>query len=306
MLNSFVCPHCRAELTAVTRDHYRCLADGLDYFCVDGIWRFLPPARAAHFATFIRQYETVRRAEGWGNGDTAYYRALPDVDLSGRYPEIWRIRAKSFTALQAKVIEPMRAAQQRPLQILDLGAGNGWLSYRLAQQGQAVAAVDLLVNEVDGLGARRYYDVSFTAVQAEFDHLPFAAGQIDVIIFNGSLHYTTDSQETLGRVLPLLRPNGRLVVMDSPIYHDASSGAQMARERADQFEQAYGFRSNDLPHEHYLTFARLARLAQALGFRWRMIRPFYGWRWAVRPWLARLRRQREPASFLLLVAVRDE
>ena len=33
-------------------------------------------------AQFAREYTTVRRAEGWGSRDSAYYRALPDRDLS--------------------------------------------------------------------------------------------------------------------------------------------------------------------------------------------------------------------------------
>ena len=39
-----------------------------------------------------------------------------------------------------------------------------------------------------------------------------------------------------------------------------------------------------------------------LGLRWRVFPPWYGWRWALRPWRARLLRQREPSTFALLVA----
>lgn len=35
------------------------------------------------------------------------------------------------------------------------------------------------------------------------------------------------------------------------------------------------------------------------------LQPSYGWRWAMRPFLARLRGQREPARFALLVGQRD-
>ena len=50
-------------------------------------------------AQFVREYTTVRRAEGWGSADTAYYQALPYRDLSGRFPEISRIRARSSKLL---------------------------------------------------------------------------------------------------------------------------------------------------------------------------------------------------------------
>ncbi len=55
---------------------------------------------------------------------------------------------------------------------------------------------------------------------------------------------------------------------------------------------------------NYLTYERLAQVADALSLQWQVIRPFYGWRWAIRPWLARLRGHREPASFYLIVGQR--
>jgi hypothetical protein len=42
-------------------------------------------------------------------------------------------------------------------------------------------------------------------------------------------------------------------------------------------------------------------LAAALSLRWRFIQPWYGLRWALRPWLARLRGHREPATFQLII-----
>src|SRR6266851_5745402 len=131
-------------------------------------------------AQFTREYTTVRRAEGWGSGDRAYYQALPFTDLTGRFERIWRIRAKSYITFVTHVLEPLEAtctdyqsssstldnkprSGGRPeaalrggdatsseisqkhvsstlakeprsggrLRILDLGAGNGWLSNRL-------------------------------------------------------------------------------------------------------------------------------------------------------------------------------
>jgi SAM-dependent methyltransferase len=276
----------------------------------------------------MTEYTSVRRAEGRGSGDSAYYQALPFKDLSGRFTGQWRMRARSFQTLLERVLAPLEAEHAQPLRILDLGAGNAWLSYRLSQRGHRVAAVDLLVDAFDGLGAFIHYDVpspkgtypqrgpthrgpsalgGFTPVQAEFDRLPFEAGQADVVILNASLHYSTNYEVTLREALRVLRPGGCLAILDSPVYHDPSSGQQMVREREQQFEQAYGFASNALPSENYLTFERLDQLEAALGLRWEKVQPFYGWRpalrdwrWALRPWWARLRGSREPAQFLIV------
>lgn len=297
---NFACPRCRGTLTAVSQAAYRCPVDDLTFTCEAGIWRFLLPERAAYFHQFMQEYETVRQAEGWGGPTAAYYRTLPFV-TTGAHREIWHIRARSYQTLQAQVVEPMMKARARPLHILDMGAGNGWLSNRLALAGHQVAAIDLLTNAHDGLGVWRQYEAAFTAVQAEFDYLPLAPIQADLLIYNGALHYAASYETTLREGLRVLRADGQVVIMDTPIYRDGGSGQQMVQERQQQFQQAFGFTGNATPHENFLTFARLAALAEKVGLRWRFIQPTYGWRWAARPWLARLRRRREPATFALVV-----
>jgi SAM-dependent methyltransferase len=305
---TFACPLCRTPLTGDTRVKeagLRCPADGTSYHKVDSIWRFLSPERAAYLQQFIREYSIVRRAEGRGSDDPGYYRVLPFEDRSGKFEQDWQIRAKSYQALVKEVVSPLEKRHERPLVALDMGAGNAWLSYRLAARGHCAAAVDLLTDAYDGLGAYVHYGVEFTPIQAEFDRLPLCRDQADLVIFNASFHYSTAYGATLAETLRVLRPAGRIVIMDSPVYQDGTSGAQMVREREQQFERAYGFPSNALPSESYLTYARLDELAHALGLGWDLVHPFYGWRWALRPWKARLRRQREPAEFLIAVGRRE-
>jgi SAM-dependent methyltransferase len=201
------------------------------------------------------------------------------------------------------VLAPREAQLRRPLRILDLGAGNCWLSHRLAQRGHHVAAVDVSTDSRDGLGAHIWYELAdtFVPIQAEFDRLPFAADQMDVAVFNASLHYSTDCARTLTEAMRVLRRDGCVVIMDSPVYRAGSSGAQMVQERETSFLGKYGFRSNALPAENYLTTGRLHDLAEVAGIRWQSFFPFYGVSWLLRPWRARLRGSREPAKMPLLV-----
>jgi hypothetical protein len=92
-----------------------------------------------------------------------------------------------------------------------------------------------------------------------------------------------------------------VLVLDTPVYYQANSGAQMVRERQQQFERQYGFPSNALPSENYLTFDRVRELGERHNIAWNTINPEYGLRWALRPWMARLRRQWEPARFVILI-----
>ena len=300
----WACPVCHTVLNVLDAARQCCPIDNVTYECRDGIWRFLAPDRETHYAQFVREYQHVREAEGRGSIDAAYYRALPFADLSGRFTTDWHIRARSFDTFIKKVMLPNERAVNRPLQVLDLGAGNGWLSYRLAQRGHTAAAIDLLTNEQDGLGAFIHYEASFIPVQAEFDRLPFADAQIDLCIFNASLHYAVNYEATLCEALRVLRPDGQIVILDSPLYRSGESGAQMVRERAAAFTRAYGFPSNALPSENYLTQRRLHDLAESLQLHWQIIQPFYGWRWHLRPLIARLRGRREPARFAIVVGRR--
>jgi ubiquinone/menaquinone biosynthesis C-methylase UbiE len=299
------CPICHTALEPVATDEQRCLHHGITCTREEGIWRCLTPERAAYFQQFMVEYTAVRRAEGRGMEEPAYYRALPFQDLSGHFQQDWQIRARSYQMLLERVVQPLEGKERRPLKVLDLGAGNGWLAYRLAQRNHHVAAVDLQTDRFDGLGAYVHYDAHFVPVQAEFDHLPFAANQVDLVVFNGSFHYATTYVESLRESLRVLKQEGTLVILDSPVYQDGTSGIQMVQERETYFKQTYGFASNALPSENYLTYRRLDELAEALGIEWQIHRPFYGWRWALRPWRARLRGHREPAQFMLIVGQRQ-
>jgi ubiquinone/menaquinone biosynthesis C-methylase UbiE/uncharacterized protein YbaR (Trm112 family) len=303
---SFACPRCRTLLDVDSPAAFTCPNDGLSFPLVDGIWRMLLPEREAYFQEFVEQYESVRQAEGWGGESADYYRALPYKDLSGRYPEIWRMRAAAFHTLVAEIVEPLSSQKRRPLKIVDVGAGNGWLAYRLAQGGHDLAAVDLLTNRVDGLGAHACYDAAFTAVQAEFQRLPLTGKQADLVIFAAALHYAASAGEALREALRVLRPDGKLVVMESPTYHDPDSGEQMVLERKERFERTLGFRGDTVESENYLTFAGVEKLGQELELSWQRLAPDYGLRWRLRPYLARLLGSREPATFQILVGILRE
>jgi SAM-dependent methyltransferase len=303
---SFACPECQTPLVASGKSILLCPSEGVSYPEVDGIWRFLTGERQEYFHQFMQEYQAVRQAEGRSSLDPDYYRALPFEDLSGLRQYDWDIRATSYRTLLDRVIQPMEGIRGQPLKILDIGAGNAWLSYRLAQRGHHLAAIDLLTNAGDGLGAYLHYDACFLPVQADFNRLPFTLFQMDLVIYNASIHYATSYHSTLLEGLRVLGDHGCLVVMDTPVYSDPKSGVQMVLERESQFKQRYGFPSNAIPSENYLTYARLQELSAEFSVHWQLITPFYGFRWMLRPWLARLRGSREPARFSLITGSRQK
>jgi ubiquinone/menaquinone biosynthesis C-methylase UbiE len=251
---------------------------------------------------FLDRYAVVRHAEGRGSDDPEYYNALPYRDLTGRNADQWKIRARSYRRFERSVLDPLAREAGRPLRILDLGAGNGWMSYRLALRGHKAVALDMFMDRLDGLGAIHHFTAPFAGVAAEFDRLPFCDAAFDLVVFNSSLHYSADYRRTLREARRCLRPSGRLVVIDSPVYQAAEHGERMRMERQTYFEKTYGFGSDALNSIEYLDEPALAELSTELGIEWSRYTAWYGWRWALRPLRARLRGERPPSRFMILAA----
>ncbi len=303
------CPACTAAagyLESPDATGTICPACSFRFETKEGILHALPELRQLAFARFFEEYSVIRKAEGRGSENADYYLALPFKDLTGNNSGQWAIRGKSFSCLERRVLPKLE--NEQALDILDLGAGTGWLSYRLAKRNHRPVAVDLLTDSRDGLGAARHFRAPlgslFPLVAAEFDNLPFADGQFDLAIFNSSLHYSVDMVKTLTEAKRCLKPSGSVIILDSPLYRRQEHGRRMREERHRYFEATYGFRSDSIPSVEFLHDSVLEELAIRVGLRWRLYRPWYGWKWHLRPWQARLRRKRPPSRFCILVGNR--
>jgi len=290
-----VCQNVAGELDEVTERGMPCTRCAFCFQKVDGIVRAIAPDRRSFYDRFLTDYGTIRKAEGRGSTSREYYLALPYQDLSEKNSEQWRIRACTYRYFEKHLL------QEPSLDILDLGAGNGWMSYRLAQRGRRPVAVDIFTDQLDGLAAAREYGL-FPLVEAEFDRLPFADGQFDLAIFNSSLHYSTDYHGTLAEARRCLKPGGSIVVLDSPLYKLREHGELMRAERHRQFQARYGFASDSIANLEYLYESQLAELSRDLGLRWQIYEPWYGWNWLFRPLKSRLQGRRPPSRFCILVA----
>jgi SAM-dependent methyltransferase len=287
------CPRCKANIARLN-----CQFCGLEMPVDNGIVIALPPDQSAHFARFIADYERIRTAEGrWSEGSD-FYLSLPYKDISEKNSNQWKIRARSFDYLMKHVLHRQIEHGGR---ILDLGAGNCWMSYRLALANYRPVAVDLLTNDRDGMGAaehfRKYLPALFPRFQAELARLPFQTEQFDAVIFNASFHYAEDYGATLREALRCVRSGGLVIISDTPWYSHEESGRKMVAERSAAFLERYGTASNSIKSLEYLTDERLQSLEEQLGIRWTIYRPHYGLKWAIRPLVARLRNRREPSRF---------
>lgn len=261
----------------------------------------LPAAGA--LARFRAEYGAHRAAEGRGAGGTAELLALPYL-ATGRQAPQWRVRARTWDAFAARVLRPMARQANRPLRILDLGAGNGWLCYRASLLGHHPTAVDVRDDAVDGLGAAAGYDAHlprpFARIAASFDALPVPDAAYDLAVFNASLHYALDLAATLREAACAVRPGGRIAILDSPFYRRAADGEAMVAEKRRHASARFGERADALtalPFIEYLTRGGLADASAPLGLRWRRHRVRYPASYEARPLVALLKRRRPPSRF---------
>jgi SAM-dependent methyltransferase len=294
---AFACPECGSTLvapkmTGPSTGPLSCRSCEMEVGCRGSILRFLSDTKLAEIEPLIAQYRRVRAQDGYRQRAAAYYRELPKVDRGDPQHAVWRIRQESFRHLCRRVLTRLG---RRPLRVLDLGAGNGWLSHRLTLLGNVCVAVDWLDDPEDGLGAALHYPTTFTRLQADFDHLPLVGAQFDVVIFNASLHYSANPSSTLRSARKAMVNGGTLVVMDSPVFVREADGRRMLAERQQGFADRL-----DRPLEWgvgYLTVDGLARRATEAGLMLQRIPSRGGPGWAFRRWLAGRKLRRQPAGF---------
>jgi SAM-dependent methyltransferase len=260
----------------------------------DGVFHFLRAPDVEAVAAFAVQYRTVRARDGSWPRRPQDYLVLPCVPSDHPQAAEWRIRRASYAHLQRLVLPDVWSDT---LRIVDIGAGCGWLSHRLAALGHQVVAVDQLDDEIDGLGACRHYPVSFAAVRANFDALPFAPAQFDLAVFNASLHYSPDLAATLAEAWRVVVPGGAVAVMDSPMFVDADAGRGMVADELRRFAAEAGIAAPRCTGVGFLTFEALASIAANLHLSWSYVPSRGSMIWRIRRQMARVRLRRAPAAF---------
>lgn len=288
----FRCPMCKASL-ALLEAGADCGSCGRVYSRSDWLFRFIAPQIMQCMRPFVDQYRAVRSTDGHGPRSLTAYRALPDVPADDPLAEEWRMRRRSYDALCGAFKLNAFAGRR----VLDLGAGNGWLSNRLARTGHQPVAVDVNDDASDGLRACHLYAERFPLVQAHVDYLPFEAGQFDLVVFNASLHYAADPLRTLLGASHMLANGGSLVVMDSPMFRRPEDGESMVARQLEMLRLRFALPSPIRPGIGFITFDMLAEAADAMGRAAVFIADRSSARSRLRRAVARYRLGRSPATF---------
>ncbi len=303
----FRCPECGSKAFSAGSD-LLCPAEGRRFAGIEGVLPLLRKDRLAAKTPFLDAYRRVRRIEGWG-GAADYYRGLP-FSSEDRHRAVWKIRARSYRGALRAIARRFPEVKQADewdklaLRILEVGAGNAWFSWRMAQAGHYVLATDISLDDEDGLGAvSRYarpgvaHGDRLTLALAEMEDLPLEDAQFDLVVANGSLHYAARIRDAVSEAHRVLRPGGLFLVLDSPVYDAPEHGREMVRRRQEH-HRALGI-SDSASTAGFLVERDFLALSGDVGFRVEVLKPFEGARRRLRRAYCRLRALAPPASFPL-------
>jgi ubiquinone/menaquinone biosynthesis C-methylase UbiE len=114
-----------------------------------------------------------------------------------------------------------------PIDVADLGAGEGTLSQILAKRARKVIAIDISERMVE-VGTQLAKDHGFTNLEyrlGDLEEPPIADDSIDLAIFSQALHHAHSPQKAVAAARRILRTGGRVVILDL-----LAHGFEQARE----------------------------------------------------------------------------
>jgi ArsR family transcriptional regulator len=110
-----------------------------------------------------------------------------------------------------------------PVDVVDIGCGEGYLTIEVARWAKRVIAVDrstTVLNRAKALAARRRAP-NILFKRGELEKLPLESASVDVALLSQALHHAADPAQALGEAVRVLRPGGKLLVLDLRAHEEA-------------------------------------------------------------------------------------
>ena len=128
-----------------------------------------------------------------------------------------------------------------PLDALDAGCGTGFLCLELAARGHRVTGVDFAPAMLElARGKAAAQRLAVRLEQADAENLPFPAASFDLAISRHVLWTLPHPEAAIDEWLRVLRPGGRLAIIDGAQYNDASAPPQRENARTSSEYAAIG------------------------------------------------------------------
>ncbi len=148
--------------------------------------------------------------------------------LARRIQSYWSLRAEGFGSVRRQElhsdkqalwwaeIAPLLPVQGKPLRVLDVGTGAGFLAILLARHGALVSAVDsswAMLEQAAQLAAQEQCTIEFR--QMEADRLTYAEGSFDCVLARNVTWTLLNPKAAYAEWQRVLRPGGVLINFDA-------------------------------------------------------------------------------------------
>ncbi|ASU35179.1 class I SAM-dependent methyltransferase [Mucilaginibacter xinganensis] len=161
---------------------------------------------------FGELYIDVRYKEGrvLSDGQVMF---LPDIEPGHMHFNEWQIRKRS----SQKLVNYLKI-KNRPLDILEIGCGNGWLSSKLASVSNSTV-IGLDANEPEIMQAKRVFtNERLQFIRSNFEPQFFKGRKFDIILFAAAIQYFPSFKNAIGDALSCLKNGGEIHIIDSNFY----------------------------------------------------------------------------------------
>lgn len=159
---------------------------------------------------------------------------LPHVNEDHIHYKEWKIRRRSAERLKKYLQQ-----KNKPLSILEVGCGNGWLTSNLSSIKNVYATgTDINNTELDQ--AIRIFGTysNCNFIYGDIRELNFHNKIFDVIVFAASVQYFKSFQEIITKAISLLGQNGEIHILDSRFYNEIE--IEDARKRSLNYYNTLG------------------------------------------------------------------
>ena len=147
-------------------------------------------------------------------------------ELAGRFGKDY-VPGRSWKALAEALLKVLDYRV-----VADLGAGEGTLAQLLAQRAEQVIAVDLSPKMVE-FGQALAQRNGLTNLEyrlGDIEDPPIPGQSLDLAILSQALHHAQNPQRTLDAAFRILKPGGRLIVLDL-VHHQFEEARELYADR---------------------------------------------------------------------------